>query len=1211
MNPLLGLTEYLRKLERNLRFLAVTRGAAIIGGAALLVTVVLVVVANHFSFSGPSVFWSRVLLFLAIAAVLTAGLIVPLVRLNRRWTARRAEERFPEFQQRLLTFTEKSKQNASDPFLPLLAADALEVANRRSEPIVPRSWIVSFGSAAAVAITVLLWLGASGPGFLGYGTALLWGGYPKADRRPLYTIHVSPGTHRIRRRSDQVISATLNGFTSSKVSVMAKYASSTKWEEAPMQPLSHSAGYTFVLAGVPEDVEYYVEAGGVHSDSYKLTVVDLPAVKKIKVTYHYPSWLGLKSETEDPGGDLRAVEGTEAEIEITTDKPLAEGSLVLDSGKKIELASKDGKLVARVPIEKDDMYHVATPDAGEMVRLTENYFIEARKDSPPTVSILKPGRDAKVSPIEEVAVSVQGKDDFALQGLELHYSVNGLPEKTVSMANAKGRKEADGSTTLFLEDYKLVPGDVVSLYATARDARNTAKTDIFFIEAQPFEKEYSQSQQAGGGGGGGDEEQNNISKREKELISATWNQLKGHEKGSAAENAKYLADVQAKLRDQAQSLANRMKARQMTDNNPAFKAFTEDMEKAVASMGPASDQLRGQKFQDALTPEQKALQYLLRAESTFRQIQVAFGRQGGGGGGSQGASRDLENMFDLELDTEKNQYEAGQQSSADQKQKEVDDALNKLEQLARRQQELAQQAKNGNQSYQQRWEQEMLRREAEELRRQMEQLTRNDSSQQQQQGQQGQQSQSQSGQQGKQGQQGSQQGQQQAQSGQQGGQQGQQSMRRTPQQQAQQRQLEQALRSLTEATRDMGASASARQGAQSQNQSAADRAKAEADARSAADRLKEARDMLSSIRKQETGSQLDNLNREADKLASQQEDFASRLRKNFGSGEGNDPSGKQGIASQMSQEKQQESEALARLQQEMQKAARDLAQSQPEVSRKLRDALGEMQQMDLQTSMNWSAEAIRRGMGAYAVMREAPVTQALNQTREQIRQAQEAFDKNKGGAAGGDQKMQDALAQAERLRQEIEQIARAGKNGQQQQQPNGQHPGQQSARGQQQGNQPGNQPGGQQQSGQQQGNQQGGQQGGQQPGQDQQGSYSPNGGGGPTWGGGGRTAEGAYSDAMRDIARLQQAVRDNPDLSRQLRDLSGTLRGVNVRAYANNPDLLDKVIGQVLGSAEQIELELRRKVEAGNSSPHAATPQPVPPGYANAVAEYYRRLSKQ
>ena len=69
--------------------------------------------------------------------------------------------------------------------------------------------------------------------------------------------------------------------------------------------------------------------------------------------------------------------------------------------------------------------------------------------------------------------------------------------------------------------------------------------------------------------------------------------------------------------------------------------------------------MQKQKWQDALPDEQKALQNLLRAEATFRQIQVAFGsrrrrRRGGGAG------RDLASLFDLELDTEKNQYETAQ-----------------------------------------------------------------------------------------------------------------------------------------------------------------------------------------------------------------------------------------------------------------------------------------------------------------------------------------------------------------------------------------------------------------------------------------------------------------------------------------------------------------------------------------------------------------------
>ena len=200
------------------------------------------------------------------------------------------------------------------------------------------------------------------PRFHGYGTAFLWGGVPRADRKPIYSIRVEPGSHRIRRRADQSVTATLNGFTASKVSVFAEIR-----QFAQVGRSAHGGQSSFFrlgipFRGVPEDVEYYIEAGGVKSNSYKFTVVDLPAVKNIKVTYHYPSFLGMKNEIEDPGGDLRAVEGTEAEVDITTDKPLAQASLMLDSGKKIDLsAGSNGHLVARVPIEKDDMYHVATP----------------------------------------------------------------------------------------------------------------------------------------------------------------------------------------------------------------------------------------------------------------------------------------------------------------------------------------------------------------------------------------------------------------------------------------------------------------------------------------------------------------------------------------------------------------------------------------------------------------------------------------------------------------------------------------------------------------------------------------------------------------------------------------------------------------------------------------------------------------------------------
>ena len=1265
MNPLVGLSEYLGKLEKNLRMFTLSRGVATIGGAALIFTILLVIAVNWLSFSDPSVFWARVALFLILAFAITAGLVFPLVRLTRRSAARKAEEKFPQFGERLLTFTERSEKNADDPFLPLLALDALDVAKQADATrVVHKGRIASFASLGAAAVMVLVWLGVSGPGFLGYGTSLLWGGLPKEDRKPFYSVKVEPGNKIIRRRSDQVVTARLSGFLSPKVNLMARYGGSTKWEQAPMQSQAAGSSYEFLLAGVPDNVEYYVEAGGVQSNRYKLTVLDLPVVKNVRVTYHFPGWSGMKDEVEDPGGDLRAVEGTVAEVEILTDRPLANGNLTLDDGSKIELQAGAGnKRSARVPIQKDGMYHVASLEQGEQVRMSEDYFIEARKDSPPLISLLRPAKDAKVNPIEEVTVSLKGSDDFGLQALDLHYSVNGSPEKTVSLLKSKGAKAGEGSTTLALEDYKLVPGDIVSLYATARDARNTAKTDIFFIEAQPFEKEYSQSQQCGGGGGEGEgEDQKGISARQKEIIAATWNQLKDTSKNktSAAENAKYLSEVQTKLRDQAQSLADRMKKRQLAGSNPAFQAFVKDMEEAVAQMGPASDKLKGLKWQDAMMPEQKALQYLLRAESTFRQIQVAFGKQSGGGGGNGGAGRDLENLFDLELDTEKNQYESGQQSAAEKRQKEVDDALKKLEELAKRQQQLAEQNKNQQQTSQQRWQQEMLRREAEQLRREMEQLTR-DGSQQQQQGQQSSQQQNQQGQQGKGGQsqsgqqQNSQQRQQQQQQ-QQGQGQGQMQQSQSQQAQAQQQQqnqqrqtqrmsreqqqqMQEALNRLSQATREMSGAASAQGSSQPGAQG-----KAQADAERAAERLKEAREMLAGMRKQQAGDEIDEIAQKAVKLAQQQQDFSERLRKNF-AGEGQGQQGSQQTAEKMAQEKQQMSADVQRLEQEMQRAARDLANTQGQASAKLREALATMQQNELQTRMKLVEAYLRRGLGSYAVMREAPITQGLNQLKEQIRDAQAALDHGAQAGQKGQQGLEQALAQAEKLRQQIEQMARNGqrgkrgdgqKNGQQpgQQQGQGQQPGQQPGQqgqqsGQQQGQQPGQQPGQQgQQGGQQQGGQQpGGEQPGQQAGQQQGGGGSPS--AGPATGssnggyrgdrqldgglaGGGRIdPQTAYRDSLRDLGRLQQAVQGNQDVARELQDLSRQMQRLDPRKYPNNQELLDQIHSRILAQIEQVELMLRRKLDDQSGTVRSGAQQAPPAGYADAVAEYFRRLSKE
>src|SRR5258708_32792227 len=122
-------------------------------------------------------------------------------------------------------------------------------------------------------------------------------------------------------------------------------------------------------------------------------------------------------------------------------------------------------------MEKEGVYHVAAIDQGQHVRISNDFFIEAGKAERHSVIIARPGHDYRASPIEEVTVAVKADDEFGLSAMTLHYSVNGGPEQTLDLLKQKGAKQADGSTTRSLEEFKTVPGDGGSLYAVAKDAR--------------------------------------------------------------------------------------------------------------------------------------------------------------------------------------------------------------------------------------------------------------------------------------------------------------------------------------------------------------------------------------------------------------------------------------------------------------------------------------------------------------------------------------------------------------------------------------------------------------------------------------------------------------------------------------------------------------------------------------------------------------------
>ncbi len=758
-------------------------------------------------------------------------------------------------------------------------------------------------------------------------------------------------------------------------------------------------------------------------------------------------------------------------------------------------------------------------------------------------------------------MGVKAADQFGLYEVHLHYSVNGEPNRDVNLLKTPGAKSADGSYTLPLEDYKLVPGDLVSLYATARDGHSEARTDIAFIQIEPFEREFSQSQQNGGGAGrgGGANNQTEISKREKELIAATWKQQNDNTATpkDAAAAAQFLSDAQEKLRDQVAALSIRMQSRDISEANEEFTDFDKDMQDAAAAMAPSAEKLKGRKWKDAIPLEQKALQALLRAEASFRKIEVAFAQQGGAGGRSGNAGRDLASLFDLELDTEKNQYETAQTvSPAQQHEKEVEDALEKLDALAKRQEDLANQQHNPQQSFQDRWQQEMLRRETEQLQRQLEHLAQN----------------------GQQGSKGSEQDSQQQSSSSQNGSQssrhkpGSPSSRSSEGARGDQR-IEQALRRLQQATDDMKRNGKPQQDAAGQQ---------------AADQLRKAASLLAGTQQQLASDKVGVFSREADRLTQEERAQADRIYKFAGQqpdATNLDPMlGRLHERDRLAKDRQQLSDDLSNLQRNVREAARELASTQPGVAQKLRDALTQMDESDLDNRVQRTADWLRRGINPNANGTESEIAQGLAKLNQQLQQAQQKLDQSGPLQWGIDKDRETtALDQVEGLRKQLEAMAPGGQQGQD--------------RAGQSGdvrNGGGHNSDGTLRNSINTGNNRYGQ-----PGQPT--ASADTSGNRPD-------TERTFRQSMHALNQLRQMVRDDPEALKDVAELARQMQLLDPSRFPGNPAMLEQMHREVLSSVDRLELQLQR--HAASTQARSGKSSAVPSGYQESVAEYYKRLSK-
>ena len=618
MSPQLkNLSELVEQVRARIRTHRLLRGLFItfcVAAATLFAAVAMADLASH----RPVILNAlRVSPLLVSALAAWLAIVRPLrSTISDHQIARLVEEKC-RLSDRLVTAVEygSDARDASPAIVDRLIRETSERCYRISldQLVDPRRHYIYGSAAAAVFLTTIVAL-FIGPASMQEGFTSLYSPLGRAVSADAMFIKVSPGTARAPRGSDQKLKASLNGFDSESAQVFIRRFGTENWVAYRMEPAKSYGEFQYVIFNIQDSVTYYVESGGVRSPEFTLEVADLPFVKQIDLVLNFPAYTRLANKRIENGGEIATLKGTVVTLSAHLSGEAKGARIVLGDGRVVEMAAgEDSQFMGQFPVTANGTYKIEiTSLDGERYNGSNEYDITVLEDHAPTVVIEKPGRDMKVSQIQEVFSQARAEDDYGVTSLEFYFSVNGGEERQVKLQDLKNDtpRTLSGAHTFFLEEFSLQPGDFISYYAKARDngasGGRESTSDIYFLEVRPFDREFRQAQQQGGGGSG-DQESNALTRRQREIIAATFRmqrELADYTPEEKEQSFDAVTLSQEKLKTDAEALAERIRRRfgDQLSSQPDFAKLVEYITQAAKEMVSATGELRSRKTKEALPP---------------------------------------------------------------------------------------------------------------------------------------------------------------------------------------------------------------------------------------------------------------------------------------------------------------------------------------------------------------------------------------------------------------------------------------------------------------------------------------------------------------------------------------------------------------------------------------------------------------------------------
>jgi hypothetical protein len=381
--------------------------------------------------------------------------------------------------------------------------------------------------------------------------ALFWLGHGVHRQRPanavgstpLFSaeIELAPGDVEVEKGSSLLISARFARPPAEAALVVA--SDSGKTLRLPMTRALSDPVFAASLANLQEGAVYRVEYGGRKSRDHKIRVFEYPALVRADADLAYPAYTGLTNRTIRDALRVSAVEGAALKYTLQLNKPVARARLT-GRANAIELAAgSNGVAIFDAGFLTNSLrYSLQLTDSeGRSNRTPAEFVIQVLSNRPPEIRIVFPSGDQRVSPLEELELQGEARDDFGLLKYGVGYGLAGQEPRFVELGQAAAANEKRRFTNqIALEDLGLAENRLLSYFAWAEDYGPDGQPrrtfgDIYFAEVRPFEEVFRQDQSGasergnrdpdqnqGGGQEGGSNNNPRLAELQKQIVIATW-----------------------------------------------------------------------------------------------------------------------------------------------------------------------------------------------------------------------------------------------------------------------------------------------------------------------------------------------------------------------------------------------------------------------------------------------------------------------------------------------------------------------------------------------------------------------------------------------------------------------------------------------------------------------------------------------------------------